>query len=359
VTVVAIAGPTPLWYLARGSGLVSLLLLTASVVLGIVTTARWGNAQWPRFTVNLIHRNVSLLACAFLLVHIATMVLDGFAPIGWMDTVIPFVSPYRALWLGLGVLAFDLLVAVIVTSLLRNRVGARVWRLVHWLTYPLWALAVLHGLGTGTDIRTPLLLIANAACVIAVSAAVWWRCTIARSSRPALRGAVFAATVMLPVALVAWLLAGPLASGWASRAGTPSELLAGTTSSDSASGASAERGVVGPGYRADFAGTVTQSGRGSTLTITVNGTLDRGASGTLAVSLDARDDGAGSLLVRDGRVSVVDTSGRTTFDGSVSDVRDGVLVASGRSPASQLTIQFDTFDTRTGTASGVVRATGS
>jgi hypothetical protein len=164
---------------------------------------------------------------------------------------------------------------------------------------------------------------------------------------------------MLPVALVAWLLLGPLASGWASRAGTPSELLAGATPSDSASGASAESGVVGPGYRAGFAGTVTQSRRGSTSTITVTGTLDRGASGTLAVSLDARDDGAGSLLVRDGTVTVVDTSGRTIFDGSVSDVRDSVLVASGRSPTSQLTIQFDTFDTRAGTASGTVRATGS
>jgi sulfoxide reductase heme-binding subunit YedZ len=366
--VVAAAGPTPLWYAARGSGLVTLLLLTASVLLGIVTTARWSNEHWPRFTVSFVHRNVSLLALVFLVVHIATMVLDGFAPIGWKDAVVPFVSPYRALWLGLGVVAFDLLIAVTLTSMFRNRVGARTWRVVHWLAYPLWALAVLHGLGTGTDTRTALVLIANAACVIAVVAAVWWRCTLARSARPALRGAAFAATAVLPIALVVWLLAGPLASGWASRAGTPAALLSGATPSNAAAAAPAAGSVpatsaapapdstVGPGFAANFSATVTQSGRGPTSRITIDGRLRRGASGTLAVSLDAEDDGAGSLVVRGGTIKIVNDAGQTIFDGSASGIRGGVIVALGNPPAARLLeIQFDTLDIPGGTASGIVQ----
>ncbi len=355
----AASGPTPLWYLARGSGLVSLLFLTASVVLGVVTTARWGNERWPRFTVSFVHRNLSLLAVVFLVVHIATMVLDGFAPIGWKDAVIPFVSPYRALWLGLGALAFDVFIAVIITSLLRNRVGARTWRVMHWLSYPLWALAVLHGLGTGTDTHTAVLLIANALCVTAVIVAVWWRCTIAGPRQPVVRGAAFAVIVILPIALVAWLFAGPLAAGWSSRAGTPAGLLAGTTSSASTAAApapSGPSGKIGPGFAANFDGTLRESGSGQQLTVAIDGQLSRGASGTLTMSINAADNATGSLLVRDGTVQVVDGSGHTTFDGSVAGVRDGVLIAqSNDASATQLAIQFDTFDTRSGSASGTVQ----
>jgi sulfoxide reductase heme-binding subunit YedZ len=355
----AVSGPTLLWYAARGSGLVSLLLLTASVVLGIVTTARWSNERWPRFTISFVHRNVSFLAVVFLVVHIATMVLDGFAPIGWLDTVIPFTSPYRALWLGVGVLASDLLVAVVVTSLLRNRIGARTWSLVHWLSYPLWALAVVHGLGTGTDTRTAVVLIANAACVIAVLMAVWWRCAIARSAPPALRGSALVATAVLPVALVVWLLAGPLASGWARRAGTPAALLGGAAQSDAASAAPAHTPAPttspGSGFSAAFTGTVALSGRGSNSTVVVNGRLDHGERGTLTVSLDAQDDGSGTLNVRNGTVQILDPSGRMLFDGYVTNVRDGVLTAAARAGGSwRLYIRFGTFDTRAGTASGIV-----
>jgi hypothetical protein len=136
-------------------------------------------------------------------------------------------------------------------------------------------------------------------------------------------------------------------------------LLAGTSSpsSNPASAAPAPSRTVGPGFTANFSGTVSQSGGGPTLTITVNGPLDRGASGTLAVSLDAQDKGSGSLLVRDGTVKIVNAAGRTTFDGTVSGVQDGVVIASDSSSgAGQLAIQFDTFDTRAGTASGTVQS---
>jgi methionine sulfoxide reductase heme-binding subunit len=225
VTTLGTSGPTALWYLARGTGIVSLLLLTLSVALGIVTTVRWSSARWPRFSISFIHRNVSLLAVVFLVVHIAANVIDGFALIGWKDAVVPFVSAYRPVWLGLGALAFDLLLALSITSLLRNRIGQRTWRAVHWLAYACWPVAVLHGLGTGTDTPTRVVLVVNAACVGLVVACVWWRVAVGWPRDGAVRGTALAASLLAPFAFVAWLVSGPLASGWACSAGTPPQLL--------------------------------------------------------------------------------------------------------------------------------------
>jgi methionine sulfoxide reductase heme-binding subunit len=156
--VLAAAGPSPLWYLTRATGAVALLLLTASVVLGILGAVRFGSPRWPRFLTAGLHRNLSLLVLALLAVHILTAVLDSFAPIGLKDAVVPFVSAYRPLWLGLGALAFDLLLALAATSLLRRRLGYRAWRSVHWLAYGSWPLALTHGLGTGSDAKVGWML---------------------------------------------------------------------------------------------------------------------------------------------------------------------------------------------------------
>jgi len=139
------------WLATRATGELSLVLLTAVVVLGIATARGWAHERWPEAVVTLLHRNVSLLSVVFLAVHIGTTVLDGFVPIGWIDVVIPFAQSYRTLWVGLGTVAFDLLVTVIVTSLLRHRIAPRAWKLVHLLSYVLWAVAIVHGLGAGTD----------------------------------------------------------------------------------------------------------------------------------------------------------------------------------------------------------------
>jgi sulfoxide reductase heme-binding subunit YedZ len=142
---------SPLWYLARGTGVVSLALLTATVLLGLTSVTRWRSARWPRFVTVSLHRNLSLLSVVFLVVHIGSSVLDTYTKISLTDAFIPFVGSYRPFWLGLGALAFDLILALIVTSLIRVRLGLRTWRSVHWLAYAAWPVAVLHGLGTGTD----------------------------------------------------------------------------------------------------------------------------------------------------------------------------------------------------------------
>jgi methionine sulfoxide reductase heme-binding subunit len=165
-----------LWYSSRATGFVSLLLLTATMVLGALNVGRFATAGWPRFSLLAVHRNLSLIAVVFIAVHVTTAVVDPYARIGWGDVVVPFGSVYRPMWLGFGAVASDLLVALVVTSLLRLRVGVRLWRAVHWASYACWPIAVAHGLGTGgADSRTHWVLAFDLSCMAAVTAAVAWR----------------------------------------------------------------------------------------------------------------------------------------------------------------------------------------
>jgi Ferric reductase like transmembrane component len=236
VVATVVTSSSALWYFARATGIVALLLLTTSVILGILTTVRWSSRLWPRFAVEYLHRNVTLLLLAFIVLHVATIVIDGFAPIGWISVLVPLSSPYRPVWLGLGALAFDLLLAVTITSWLRHRVGFAVWRALHWCAYAAWVLVVIHGLAAGTDTKQRWTLLIDAACVLAVMVAVWWRLAVGWEQRTRIRIAALVATFVIPAALVAFVLLGPLAPNWARRSGTPAALLArshGSTTSSS------------------------------------------------------------------------------------------------------------------------------
>lgn len=230
MTVLAASGPSPLWYLSRGTGAVALLLLTVSVVLGILDQRRWRPRGTPRFVLDALHRNVSLLVIVLLGMHITSSVLDSYAPIRLVDAFVPFVSGYRPLWLGLGALAFDLMLAVVITSVLRRYLGHGIWRAVHWLAYAMWPLALVHGLTTGTDVKAGWMLGLSAACTAAVLTAAWVRVIGAAPQPTSRRTAAMATLVVGPVALVLWLPQGPLGKGWARRAGTPAALLGGGAS---------------------------------------------------------------------------------------------------------------------------------
>ena len=171
----ATSGPTVLWYLARGSGIAALVLLTISVVVGTATSTRWSNERWPRFVTQLVHRNASLVALVLIGIHMSAVVIDAFAPIGWKDTVVPFLSGYRPFWLGLGAIGFDLVLALVVSSALRTRMGYRAWRFLHYSAYICWPVVVVHGLGSGTDTKLGVVLVVNLVCIAAVLAAVCWR----------------------------------------------------------------------------------------------------------------------------------------------------------------------------------------
>jgi sulfoxide reductase heme-binding subunit YedZ len=223
VLAAASTGPSPLWYATRATGVVALVLLTGTVLLGIVSTAGLTAPRLPRVITAGLHRNISLLVLALVGLHVLTAVADSYARIGIAAAVVPFASGYRRLWLGLGTVAGDLLLAVTLTSLLRDRLSYRGWRAVHWLAYACWPIALWHGLGTGTDSRVPWLLALDALCAASVLGAAGWRLSVA--PRGPARAAAIAAAIVLPLATAAFVLAGPLQPGWARRAGTPPALL--------------------------------------------------------------------------------------------------------------------------------------
>jgi predicted ferric reductase len=163
------------WALGRGTGVVALVLFTVALVLGIV--ARSGRpVPWlGRFGTSDLHRTAALTGTGLVVAHVATLSLDPYAQLRLVDVVLPFLGAYRPFWLGLGTLALDLLVVVTVVSLLRHRVGPRVFKAVHWATYALWPVALLHALGNGTDGGTAWFRWLAVACTGAVLTAVAWR----------------------------------------------------------------------------------------------------------------------------------------------------------------------------------------
>jgi sulfoxide reductase heme-binding subunit YedZ len=354
----AVSGPSAMWYLTRGTGIVALILLTLSVALGVADVRRAHTANVPRFVFDSIHRSGSLLAVAFVLVHIATSLLDGFAPIQLIDVIVPFGSAYRPLWLGFGAVAFDLLIAVALTSVLRRRLGYRAWRATHWAAYACWPVALLHGLGTGSDTKTAWMLGITAVCVIAVLVAAVARATEGWSgdgwpNHAGARMTAIVASAVIPLGLLVWLPSGPLAAGWAERAGTPSSLLRTAAPASATVGGSATR----TSFSASLSGTARQ------------GQLDDGLSDihlSLAVSgqqlnrlgiriIGQAVDGGGVQMTAS-RVQLGTSSDPSLYRGQVTSLSgtDIVVVVSDSTGAGLRLLARLQIDPRSGTASGVL-----
>lgn len=164
-----------LWAFGRVSGFVALALYTGAVLLGILTRSGRPLFTIPRFSVTLVHRNISLLATVFLVLHVGSLMLDSYAKINVIDVFVPFLGAFRPFWQGLGTVAFDLVLAVVVTGLLRHHIGQRTFRALHWLTYAMWPIALAHAVGNGTNGTGGWFLLLAAGSVAAVGAAVVWR----------------------------------------------------------------------------------------------------------------------------------------------------------------------------------------
>lgn len=168
-----------LWYFGRGSGVVTLVLLTITTVLGIGTRSGRPAPWLPRFAVASLHRNTSLLATVFLVLHVVLLLFDPYAQLTVVDTVFPFLAGYAPFWVGLGALTYDLLMALVITSLLRQRIGHRTWRAVHWAAYAAWPVALTHALGAGSDAWTRWFLVLAGMCALTVAGALAWRLSTA------------------------------------------------------------------------------------------------------------------------------------------------------------------------------------
>jgi DMSO/TMAO reductase YedYZ heme-binding membrane subunit len=312
-----------MWYLTRGSGTVALLLLTASVLLGVANTARWKTTRWPRFLVYGLHRNVTLLAVAFTGVHVLTTVVDSFAPIGILDAFIPFLSPYRPFWLGLGALAFDLLLALVITSFLRRRIGTRAWKAVHWLAYASWPVAMLHSWGTGSDARQGWLLFLGVACGLTVLAAVVWRLAGSATAEPVVRAGALLATVGVLIGLVVWAVDGPLQRGWAARAGTPSGILRRFTIPARTFAVrrtvAKEATLPSRSFNAGFKGRIAeqQTDRGLVI-VTIDGTASGGFRGRVHVALRGFPVEGGGVQMTDSVVALLPAGAPAWSSGTVT-----------------------------------------
>jgi sulfoxide reductase heme-binding subunit YedZ len=164
-----------LWALGRGTGITALIFLTISLALGIATRSGRRIAALPRFAVADVHRVAALTGTVLVALHLSLLFFDPYAQLRLIDFVVPFLGSYRPLWLGLGTCAFDVLVVVILSSLLRHRLGPRTFRAVHWVSYALWPIALAHALGNGTDAGRAWFLAVTGCCAVTVAAALWWR----------------------------------------------------------------------------------------------------------------------------------------------------------------------------------------
>jgi methionine sulfoxide reductase heme-binding subunit len=360
-----------LWYTTRATGLVALVLLTASVVIGVLTSVRFRTRAWPRFTFQDLHRRISLLAVVFVALHVITTVSDSFAPIGWVSAVVPFTSPYRRLWLGLGTVAVDLLLAVTISSLLRQRIRPGSWRALHWLAYASWPLAVFHGLGTGTDPHLGWVMALVVACVAAVLGAVGWRLVAGWPARAGVRVAAGLTSVTALIVLVAWTATGPLRPGWAVRAGTPAALLAhseksaaagpasgpSSLSSPSVSGPSVSGPSVSgpsvsgpttanlpaPPYRATFQGTISQRSAGvASVRIEIKAETSGALVAVLDVVIVGTPDGAGGVAMHQGQASFGPPGDPTRYHGEITGLEGSrILLSLTDDNGGQLNLRLD------------------
>jgi methionine sulfoxide reductase heme-binding subunit len=198
------------WYAARAAGIVAYVLLSAVVALGVTLAGKKKLHRWPRFAVEDVHRFGGILVGTFVIVHVVTVAVDAWLPFSVSSIVIPFTSRYKPVWVGLGICAAELLLALAVTNRLRNRrLSYRFWRRAHYLNFAVWTAATLHNLGSGTDRSTPWLIALDAAAIGAVCAAISWRALSTRLSPAHLRSTT-AGFAIAPAAVAVLLVLGPL-----------------------------------------------------------------------------------------------------------------------------------------------------
>jgi len=220
-TIVALAAPpSPVWFVARAAGLVTLGLLSATVCTGLLA-GRSGQRPAAVFVQDELHRYLMLVLFSFLAVHVATILVDPFTRFRLTDVLVPFGADYRRLWMGLGILAAELAIALALSVHLRPRLGYRTWRTLHYGTYVLFPLSLLHGMGTGTDTRNSIDLAAYAVCSAAVAAAAAARLAANASSWRRVRWPGMISLLGAAALITLWATRGPLAPGWSRAAGTP------------------------------------------------------------------------------------------------------------------------------------------
>jgi hypothetical protein len=345
------------WDTARAGGLIAYVLLTTAVSLGLILRNRWQSTRWPRLVTNELHGYVSLHALVFITVHVTAVAVDPFTRFGLTAVLVPFASHYRPVWMGLGIVALDLLLAVWISSRLRRRIGHRLWRQIHVLAFGVYGAATLHGLGTGSDTRTVWAGALYAASVGVVGSLLAIR-LLAPSGRDARRRPLVAGAAAATVlAVAAWSLAGPFAPGWSQRAGgatarstiapVPPRAVRGTTA------------VVQVPFTARYAGRLTVepvNDRGR-LTVRIDGALSGATKDHLEILIHGIPLENGGVAMEQSRVRM----GTTTplYQGEITSLHGTRLVAAVRSRDRQLRLGLVLRISRDGGVVGQVHGTAA
>ncbi len=200
------------WEIARAGGFMAYGLLTASVAIGLVVSLKWRSPRWTRFITTELHRFVTLVALVFTAIHTLMVAIDPFIGFTPAEVLVPFLSHYRPLWIALGIVATYLLIAVYLSERVRPYVGYVWWRRFHELSFAIFGLALVHGIATGSDVRTPWAIAIYAGSVGLVGGLVLVRAFPPMEERAHPIPAALAIVAILAVGLWAWL--GPLQPGW-------------------------------------------------------------------------------------------------------------------------------------------------
>ncbi len=283
--------------------------------------------------------------------------LDPFAPLRLTDAVIPFAGRYRPVWVGLGAVAFDLLVVVVVTSLLRRRIGARAWRGVHWAAYACWPSALAHTLGTGSDVRRGWMLALSLGCAGVVVTAVGARvATASGRNANAARAGALAVMATGAVALALWLPGGPLGRDWARRAGTPAALLKAPAAEARATAPAAPRLRVP--FSARARGTLRSGvANDGTALVDIRLRTRGGPEAVLDVRLSGRPVAGGGVSVSRSQVTLGPPGDPARYIGDVGTLDGSVLEARLRPLRGRALRVHIVLDLSGGTSGGPVTAT--
>jgi DMSO/TMAO reductase YedYZ heme-binding membrane subunit len=327
------------WDTARAGGLISYVLLTAAVTLGLVLRNHWQSSRWPRLVTNELHGYVSLLALVFIAVHVLAVAVDPFTHFGLAAVLVPFASHYRPIWMSLGIVALYLLVAVWASTRIRKRIGHRLWRQIHVLAFAVYGAATLHGLGTGSDTRTAwaVTLYATSVGLVGTLLAIRLLAPAGRDSRP--RPFVAFAAVVAVLAAAAWSLGGPLAPGWSLRAGgTIARAAADPPHLARAARVSRPSAVVHVPFTAQYAGRVTvdpmnEEGR---ITVRIDGALSGATKDHLEILIHGIPLEDGGVAMEQSRVRM--GTATPLYHGKITTLSGSRLVAALRSPSQRLRV---------------------
>ena len=352
------------WDTARAAGFVSYALLTTSVSLGLVLRNRWQSTRWPRLVTNELHGFVSLLALVFIAIHVLAVTVDPFTHFGLAAVLVPFATSYRTIWMSLGIVSLYLVLAVWLSSMLRRRIGHRLWRQIHILAFAVYGAATLHGLGTGSDTRTTwgAAIYLGSVGVVGTLLAIRLVAPAGQGSRPRPLVAVAAAAGVVLAAL--WAVNGPLARGWSARAGGSHSVRSAVSAparrlSRVRIAAPATQAVVHPPFSARFSGrlTVQPVDAAGRLTVRIDGALAGGTRDHLEILIHGVPLDDGGVAMEQSRVRMGTTT--ALYQGSVVALRGTRLVVALRSPRQRVRLAVSLRIDRDGRVEGAVHGTAA